>query len=376
MKILVISTPIFKVPLRNYGGLESIAWELARGLAAKGHQVSLAAPDGSECPGVNVLFTGPERETNEHQAYDRTWKEMLKHDVVIDHSWQKYSLLLKAEGTLKAPCLCVMHAPVNTMISSLPPVENPCFVCISDDQKNHFEALFSHPARRAYNGVDLDFYRPMSVPRSRRFLFVARFSSIKGADLAIEACKKARVGLDLIGDTSITNEPEYFEKCKRMCDWGSENSGFQGWARETYGGRFSVDRKETDVVMIGPKSRSETVWWFSQAHCFLHPNQRFREPFGLAPVEAMACGCPVIAWRNGAMAETVKENETGWLVNSMQDLVGCIGAANQTEGSGPLVPITDATRKRCREWASQFSVQNMVNAYEKLCEEALSTGGW
>ena len=76
------------------------------------------------------------------------------------------------------------------------------------------------------------------------------------------------------------------------------------------------------------------------------------------------------------MAETIKEDETGWLVNSMEDLVGCIGAVNQTEGSGPLVPITDATRKRCREWASQFSIQNMVNSYEKLCEESLSTGGW
>ena len=48
MKILVISTPIFITPVRGYAGLEVIAWEIARGLAAKGHQVSLAAPDGSE----------------------------------------------------------------------------------------------------------------------------------------------------------------------------------------------------------------------------------------------------------------------------------------------------------------------------------------
>ena len=58
------------------------------------------------------------------------------------------------EGRLKVPVLCVLHAPVDTMLKSLPPgVDKPCFVCISEDQRNHFEALFNQEARVCHNGI-------------------------------------------------------------------------------------------------------------------------------------------------------------------------------------------------------------------------------
>ena len=46
----------------------------------------------------------------------------------------------------------------------------------------------------------------------------------------------------------------------------------------------------------------------------------YREPFGLAPVEAQLCGMPVIAWDNGAMRETIKHGETGFLVKTQQEM--------------------------------------------------------
>jgi glycosyltransferase involved in cell wall biosynthesis len=153
------------------------------------------------------------------------------------------------------------------------------------------------------------------------------------------------VGLDLVGDTSITGEPEFLEHCKKMCD------GAQ-------------------IKMVGPATRGECVWWFSQAKCLLHPNQRFREPFGLAPVEAMACGCPVIAWDYGAMRETIDVKSTGWLVKSFDELVWVVNDVSRSR-----VGIEEM-RPRCREWASQFSIQKMVQNYETLCQEAIEGGGW
>ncbi len=347
LKICVVSTPVFKLGgtgLGGYGGLEQIAWLSAKGLAELGHQVSLVAPDGSECPGVEIISIGPERQVNEAMAYNRYWQRLSEFDAIVDHSWSKFCMHGKREGWLKAPCLLVMHAPVNTMLTTLPPgVDKPCFVCISEDQKNHFEALFSHPARRAYNGVDTEFYKPIEgVKRTDRFLFLARFSSIKGPDLAIEACKKAGVGLDLVGDLSITNEPELYEKCKAMCD------GKQ-------------------IRMVGPCSRGETVWWYSQAHALLHPNLRFREPLGLAPVESQSCETPVLAWRYGAMGETISHGVSGFLVSSVDEMVDLIKTN--------AVALLD--RKRCRDWvASKFTVDTMVRRYEQLCKEALETGGW
>lgn len=346
MRIAVISSQVFQLTeggLSHYGGLEVVAWHCARGLAQRGHQVSLVAPDGSMCPGVHVIQSGPAGQWDEAKAYDRYWRELPSFACIVDHSWSKHSYMLKAEGRLKAPVLGVTHAPVDTMFKKLPPVEKPCITCISKDQAEHFKALFGRPAKFVHNGIDLSYYKPMSVPRSDRFLFLARFSTIKGPDIAIQACKEAGVPLDVIGDTQITGEPELLKRCMEMAD------GKQ-------------------IRIVGSVPRGETVWWYSQARCMLHPNQRFREPFGLAPVESMACGCPVIAWDNGAMRETVTP-QSGMLVSSYEGFVAAIKGIAE-------YGVNDASRAACRENAKRFSVENMVAGYDKLCQEVVKTGGW
>ena len=352
MHVLVISTPIFSLPVSGYAGLEVIADHCARGLAAKGHQVAVVAPDGSACPGCEVIGVGLERQTNERTAFLRYRARLPEFDCVIDHSWQKHAYIAKAKGEFKGPVLGVMHAPVNTMYQTLPPVERPSMVCISQDQADHFEALHGRKARVCYNGIDLDTYRPLGIPRSDRFLFLARFSSIKGADLAIKACREVGVSLDLVGDTSITGEPDYLKQCLSLAD----------------GKRIKVH---------GGCSRGETVWWYSQAFAMLHPNQRFREPFGLAPVEALACDCPVIAWNFGAMRETIPHGEAAFmddmpertLVGSFEELVESV---QHYKGLG----FRSEQRNNLSKWAAKFSIQRMVDRYEELCLEAVRTGGW
>lgn len=358
MKICVISTSVFAVGQTGaigYSGLEHLAWQQAKGLAAKGHEVSLVAAEGSFCPGVQIIPGGPPGQWDERKSYSTYWNRLLEFDAVIDNSWNKWSYILKAEGVLKVPVLGVCHAPVNTMYQQLPAVDKPCFVCISKDQAAHFEALHSRPARVCYNGVDLDYYKPLDIPRSNRFLFLARFSSIKGPDLAIKACLEAGVGLDLVGDTSITNEPDYFKECQKMAD------GKQ-------------------IRIVGPASRAECVWWFSQAHALLHPNKRFREPFGLAPVESMACGTPVIGWNYGAMRETVNQGRTGVIVNSEEELMYTIKSFKDRELDIQSKSVSwwhnPDMRSECREHVKQFSIEKMVDRYEELINEAIQTGGW
>lgn len=347
MKIAIVSTPIFAVPLAGYGGLEDVAYQSAKGLAAKGHDVTLIAPDGSSCPGVTIIPVGKPGTVHESRAFEIYGNELPKFQVVIDHSWQKHSFLMKMQGALSAPILAVVHAPVNTMYQSLPNVEKPSFVCISQDQANHFDALHSRQAKVCYNGIDLNVYKPIEgMKRTNRFLFLARFSSIKGPDIGIQACRATNSNLDLIGDTSITQEPEYYHQCASMCD------GKQ-------------------IRMIGPCKRGEAVWWYSQSFAMLHPNMRFREPLGLAPVEAMACGSPVLAWRFGAMKETVRHGETGFLCDSIIQMQGYI-----EELKAKSEHAMSVMRDNCRDWAKEFSVDKMVNRYEELCAEAIETGGW
>lgn len=360
MKVVVISTPVFRIcPPQGtvgYSGLESLAYFTAKGLAEKGHAISLVAPDKSECPGVEVIEIGPAGQVGEDHAWSGFneiqhdgkvvrpahpgyWQRLLDADAVVDHSWSKYSYLLKAEGRIKCPILGVLHAPIATMYQSLPPVEHPCMVCISDDQANRFYVQYNRRARVAKNGIDTEFYRNTGAPRSDRFLFLARFSSIKGPSIAIDVCNKLSLKLDLVGDTQITQEPQYLADCQAKCD-----------------GRR--------VRFVGPCSRSETVYWHSQAHVLLHPNKLFVEPLGLSPLESQACGTPVVAWRLGAMSETVKEGETGWLAESEAEYEEKVKEA--------VSGVSDAMRKRCREWVcDNFSLQRMIDRYDALIHEAV-----
>ena len=341
MKILVVSTPIFKCPPSGYSGLEAIAYHTAVGLASRGHEVAVVAPEGSSCGNVELIPTGPERSISEKRAYDKYWHRLLEFDAIVDHSWEKWSYILKMEGKLKAPILGVLHAPVNTMYAEYPPVEKPCMVCISHDQASHLHSLHGVESKVCYNGVDVDYYKSSGIPKTDRFLFLARFSTIKGPLLAIEASRKAGASLDLVGDSTITNEPEYLDRCYRNSD-GSQ------------------------IKIVGPATRGECVHWFSRARAFLHPNKQFREPIGLAPVEAALTGLPVIAWDNGAMRETVKHGESGFLVKSVEHMAELI--RNNAD--------KDIKPESCREWASQFSIQKMVERYEQLCVEAVEGGGW
>jgi len=317
-----------------------IAFQQAAGLARRGHSVMLVAPVGSQPPD-GVELHGTTLGESEQQSYSGYWQKLPEFSVVIDNSWGKWSYILKAEGKLKAPILGVIHAPPNTMYAIPPPVPLPCIVAISRDQATFVSECWGVPARVAYNGMDPEFYKAdPKVPKSGRYLFLARFSRIKGAHIAVDLARKMRFGLDLVGDDKITGEPEY---CQRIMSLAQNN-----------------------IKYHGPINRDKCVEFFSGAKALLHMNEIYREPFGMSPVESQMCGTPVIAWDFGAMRETIKHGETGFLVKTPEEVEQLI----KTDAVASTKPEV------CREWANQFSVQNMVIRYEELCKEALDTGGW
>jgi len=341
MRICVISTTVMTCPPTGYSGLEMLAWQQATGLANKGHNVTLVAPKGSFVPPTVELHETSLGES-EKMAYSGYWHKLPNFDCIIDHSWQKWSMVLKMEGQLKAPVLMWMHAPAETMYSRPPDVPKPCFVSISIDQSKVVQELYGRETRVCYNGVDPGFYRIIDRPRNNRYLFLSRMSTIKGPDIAIEAAKTNKQMLDLVGDDAITAEPDFAKSLRYS-------------ANTTPGIRY-----------IGNQSREQCVIWFNMNKALIHPVMRYREPFGLAPVEAQLCGMPVIAWDNGAMRETVAHGETGYIVRTMDEL-------NTVLKSGA---VSDIKAKTCRDWAMQFSYDNMIDRCAELCEEAASTGGW
>jgi D-inositol-3-phosphate glycosyltransferase len=67
-----------------------------------------------------------------------------------------------------------------------------------------------------------------------------------------------------------------------------------------------------NVTFVGAKGRDALRWYYSAADVFV--STPWYEPFGITPVEAMACGTPVVGSNVGGIKFTVRDGETGYLV--------------------------------------------------------------
>ena len=104
----------------------------------------------------------------------------------------------------------------------------------------------------------------------------------------------------------------------------------------------------TYLGSIGPQERAEVL---GGAAALLHPIG-FDEPFGLAVVEAMACGTPVVAYRRGSMPAVVDEGVTGYLAADVTTAAAAVGLATRLDRS--------AVRERA---VARFGVARMVEQY-------------
>jgi glycosyltransferase involved in cell wall biosynthesis len=115
-----------------------------------------------------------------------------------------------------------------------------------------------------------------------------------------------------------------------------------------------------DVEVHGECPHDQKADLLAGASALLFPIQ-WAEPFGLVMTEAMACGTPVVAWRNGSVPEVVADGETGFIVESVDEMAEAVGRA------GDLDPRV--LRSRVEE---RFSAEAMVSGYERAYERALA----
>jgi len=343
MKIGLLSTRFFGVPPIGYSGLEQIVWDLAYSLDKLGHEVTLFAPEGSMPPphgklvetgkaihGANVDWLKVERE-----AYEVFKDKLLDLDILHGHNWFGFEYLAKKESRN----LRVMHTHHGLRLDLLKPF-NRLFklnlVGISDWALEAF-ARQGFTARRCYNGIAIEKYA-FQQKKGERFMFLGRICSAKGPHVAIEAAKKAGVGLDVIGATKFVDDVDYVSRVKGLCD-GEK------------------------IKFIGEVTPEAKIEYLQNAKGLLIPS-RFGEPFGLISVEAMACGTVPIALDDGALREIIIDGRTGFVCNSANTM------------AMRLKDVDSIDPKTCRERAEQFSREKMAEEYLTLYSSILDGQEW
>ena len=142
-----------------------------------------------------------------------------------------------------------------------------------------------------YHGVDHQLFRPLSLERQNFVMSVGAIAPYKGYDFLIHslACIPAnsRPRLVLVGNVALENEQKY------LADLATQ---------------LAVEVDFRHLI-----SYEELVRLYNQAICTVYTPMM--EPFGLVPLESMACGTPVIGIKEGGVRETVIEEVTGLLAD-------------------------------------------------------------
>jgi glycosyltransferase involved in cell wall biosynthesis len=180
-----------------------------------------------------------------------------------------------------------------------------------------------------YPPVDTVFYQPAAVSSESHFLIVSAFVPYKRIEIALDACRRVGARLRIVGD-------------------GPDRDRLQ---------RLSGP----DVTFLGPLSDQQLREEYQRARALLMPGE---EDFGIVPVEAQACGRPVVALARGGALETVTDGATGVLFAEAT-------ADSLADGLRRIDTLSFDTA-RIRASAERFSRDHHARAMQTVIDETLA----
>lgn len=343
MRIAQIAPLIERVPPKKYGGTERVVSVLTEELVARGHEVTLFA-SGDSITSAKLVSAYPRslRESKVKDMYGlNIWTLMnigsafsrqKEFDIIHDHTAH---MSLPTAQIATIPVLQTIHGALSIGTHLIfRSMRHPWLVSISNSQRDPAPDL--HWLSTIYHGLPLHAY-PFSDTHDGYLLCVGRITPEKGTHIAIEVAQILDFPLIIAAklDFAITRNMAYFKEYVEP-----HLSERIRWVGE-------VDDEERNRLM-------------SRAAGLLHP-VTWREPFGLVMIEAMGCGCPVVAFDLGSPRELIVNGKTGFVVNDLEEMLDAV------------VQLPTINRAECRRHAIEhFNVKRMADGYEAAYRKILS----
>ncbi|PSB03175.1 glycosyltransferase family 4 protein [Merismopedia glauca] len=340
MRIAQIAPLWERVPPFRYGGIELVVSLLSDELVRRGHEVTLFASGDS--------LTTAKLESVHEQALrlDKRIKEPgVYEQMMLANVYQQandFDIIHSHVGCAALPFTPFVKTPtVHTTHGIFTPDNEKIFrqfawepyISISEAQRE--PRLGLNYIHTVYNGIDTSAYTFQADPDQTPYLaFVGRLSPEKGPEGAIKIAKATGMQLKMAGKLDLVDRDYYNEKLAPMID------GEQ-------------------IQYLGEVSHEEKVKLLAGASVTLFPIT-WREPFGLVMIESMATGTPVVGIGMGAVPEVIAHGKTGFVCHTIEKMMESVPEAMKL------------SRQTCRDYVvEQFSVNSMVNEYEKAYQVAL-----
>jgi glycosyltransferase involved in cell wall biosynthesis len=342
MRIAQVAPLYESVPPKYYGGTERVVSFLTEALVHQGHDVTLFASGDSVTQArlvpicrrsLRLDSTCIDPYAHHIRAIEMVFRNADDFDVLHFHLdyvhfplSRRYALptVTTLHGRLDIPDLVPLYQEFPDM-----PV-----VSISDSQRHPLSWINWQDT--IYHGLPDDLY-PFQSERGKYLAFIGRISPEKGIDQAIEVAN--RVGIKLMIAAKVDPAD-----------------------REYFAAVIKPMLKGPYVEYLGEIGEAEKGEFLGNAMALLFLIN-WPEPFGLAMIEAMACGTPVIARRNGSVPEVIEQGVTGFIVD---DTNAATRAVEQ---------VASLSRRRCyQEFKRRFTAGRMARDYVAVYRKLLSAG--
>ncbi len=372
----MIAPPWLRIPPEGYGGIENVLTGLVDGLMKQGVEVELFTTGDSTIKATKrhwLYKTGQYDQIHKPQydalpisiAHLQYALNIIKDDggfdIIHDHNGFIGPLLFYNIRSEFPPVIHTLHGPPFTTPDRLKmglPDNLLMWKQFKKPDGLHLVPISEALAKTAppnlkkqmlpavHNAVIASDF-PFSDKKEDYFITLARFHPEKGQHIAVRACVELGAHLKMAGGVNDISNAR-----KLILEIGNPLSEY----RADIAFRYFSDNifpylEPGSIEHLGEVQGERKLKLIAKAKALLFPIQ-WDEPFGMAPIEALACGTPVVTMARGALPEIIEHGVNGFL------------AKNEREFKHYMTRVDEIDPAACRESVEKkFSAETMVERY-------------
>jgi glycosyltransferase involved in cell wall biosynthesis len=257
------------------------------------------------------------------------FEDVSRFDFIHFHTESRQFPILRSRP---CPNVTTLHGQLGPWQKSFFDEYKSPLVSISDNQR--LPILDANWQATIYHGLPRDLYTFRKEPGDY-LAFIGRASFEKRLDRAIRIAWQAKMKLKVAAQ--IYPEDQHYKRDIEPL----------------------LDEARDWVEFIGEVGGREKDEFLGNAHALLFPID-WPEPFGLVMIESLACGTPVIAWRNGSVPEVIDDGRTGFIVESVD------------EAAQAVARVSDLNRETCHQvFEERFDAARMAREYVEVYQRLL-----
>ena len=387
LRVAMIAPPWLALPIKGYGGIELVIESLVYGLKQQGVEVELFGNGAHKMRGIKThSLYKTEQFINIHRPYYEVLPLLQAHlefalnkiredgrfDIIHDHNpliGPSFFALATSDKKIP-PTLHTLHGPPfssketldlgipdnRPQLEQLRDMHRMYMVAISDAMaKTAPAAVKDHMLPAVHNAIRLDQF-PFEQNKRDYYITLARFTPDKGQHIAVKYAIKFNKRLRMAGTVAGigSNRRLLLELANPISSYRT-NQEFRYYSDKILPS-ILLHRK---ISYSGNLSGTRKMQFISRAKALLFPID-WDEPFGMAVIEALACGTPVVAMNRGAMPEIIEHGVNGFL------------ATTEKEFAEYMLRVNEIDPQLCRESVERkFSAETMAINYIERYKEVL-----